>query len=431
MRSIESSLNRIIESFYKENCISFDSPQLLALSGGCDSVALLVLLQKKCPYLQAAYFNHNLREENELSQEIEFIRSLTKRFSVPLHLGEVPRGFLHRITSDQGLSPEEVARKERYNFLNSIMENENLKFLVLAHHGSDQTETILSRVFQGSGSAGLSGIRGINGNRIRPLLKIPKDDLVQFLREKEISWSEDSSNREDHYQRNRIRNSLIPSIKEVFPGLDKSLLILSEKMSRIDHFLEQESGKIIWEVQEKGYSIDLNKFISLDPVIREHSLMQALDRLLEGTLLPQGKGRRVPYRFIKPLLDENLSATINLIGHGIHIFTKKGDLVLEKEMNSHDNFFFYLEQGKNYFFYPLMVEWNKIDRPDKKSVVLLLMNDEFPQVRSKGEEQILFESHRGVQLALWDRGNWHINKRNIPNPSSFGVIIRGQLKYDQ
>lgn len=331
MKSIAKRLRGEIFKFYKENNLSLNSPQLVALSGGSDSVALTALLRPICPLLQGAYFNHGLRKEVELKEEISFLRNFSATLNLPLHIGESPRGKLKKEAQNSKSSLEDIARIARYEFLDSVMENQKLSYLVLAHHGDDQAETLVSRFFQGSGPAGLSGIKAVNGSRIRPLLNFSKQDILSFLKEEELTWSEDKTNREDIFQRNRIRLNLIPQLKEVFPGINRSLPYLAEKMTRIDNYLKENAKDIRWINNSEGLSMDLFQFNSLHPALREYIILQALDKLLKGTLLPQGKGRRVPYRFIRPLLSGNIVRSFHLSGHGLIICVKEENLYI-----SHD-----------------------------------------------------------------------------------------------
>ncbi|MDC7224248.1 MAG: tRNA lysidine(34) synthetase TilS [Spirochaetales bacterium] len=335
MGSTANRLKEGVRRWYISQAIPLDTPQLIAFSGGADSVALLYLLKElarmgahSTDHLTIAYFNHNLRPVQELEQEICHIRETAEKWRVRVLMGEASRGELEERAVREKRSLEDVAREGRYKFLEKILEERGLVYLVLAHHANDQAETMISRYFQGSGLSGLSGIQPVQGNRLRPLLAYPKSQLVQCLREEGISWSEDSTNGDRTLLRNDLRQGLIPQLEETFPGFENSLSALSEKLSRYDHCLNRLSRELVWAEGENQFSIDRNLFFLADPALREYSLFRTIDRVKKGCRLSGGKGRRMPYRFIRPLLEISAPPRLNLEGHGLRISLDKKTLTV-------------------------------------------------------------------------------------------------------
>ena len=335
MGSTANRLKSGVREWYRQKQIPLDTPQLVALSGGADSMALLYILKelahmsgRTADYLAAAYFNHNLRSSEELEREMDLIKETADGWKIPLVIGEAGPGELQESARREKRSLEDSAREARYRFLEETLSRGGKKYIVLAHHADDQAETMISRFFQGSGMAGLCGIEPVRGSRLRPLLAYPKEELVRCLTEESLPWSEDSTNRDSRILRNSLRDSLMPAIGRTFPGYESSLTLLAEKIARYDSCLSRRGREVAWIEGEGCFSIDRDDFLQLDPAVREYALFHVIDSLLRGMRLTGGKGRRLPYRFIRPLLERAVPARMNLSGHGIRIVLDKKSLIL-------------------------------------------------------------------------------------------------------
>ncbi len=335
MGSTANRLKAGVRSFYHTRGIALDTPQIIALSGGADSVALLYILGEVLRMagvspacLTAAYYNHHLRPEGELAREMGLISELTGRWGVGLVIGEEKGEGLLRRAEREKRSLEDTAREARYAFLEGVREERGAPFLVLAHHGGDQAETMVTRFFQGSRLSGLSGIRPVQGNRLRPLLPFPKETLVRCLVEEGIPWSEDSTNGDGEILRNSLRGGLLKSIAGEFPGYESTLSALAEKISRYDRFLEGLGRSQPWRREGDRLCLNLDLFLDLDPAVREYTLYYAIDELLAGSRLSGGKGRRFPYRFLLPLLENRPLDCLPLRGHGLFIDRERDSLVI-------------------------------------------------------------------------------------------------------
>ncbi len=171
----------------------------LAISGGPDSLALLLLAHASFPgRIAAASVDHGLR--SEAHDECEFVAALCAE-------REIPHQILKPSTPIRG-SIQAEARKARYSLLNSWMENHSIAWLATAHHADDQLETLIMRVLRGSGIDGMSAIRAKRGHVIRPLLAFSKDILIQFVTTQGITPIDDPSNKDQSFDRVRVRNAL-------------------------------------------------------------------------------------------------------------------------------------------------------------------------------------------------------------------------------
>ena len=207
---------------------------IVAFSGGCDSLALLsmcvsVLGKER---VLPVYVNHNLRPQDELEQEIELNRYNCSLLGVKLTERTLEKGQVRSLAARRGGGLEDAARALRYEILRSEREAEKAAFILTAHHRQDQIETILMRLSAGSPATSLAGISVFDPNRfiIRPLLDFDRSQLEEYLVSKGLKWSTDSTNSDASFERNHVRNEVIPEIQAIFPEYERALLNLSEQV---------------------------------------------------------------------------------------------------------------------------------------------------------------------------------------------------------
>lgn len=207
-------LNKLLKLVQQYDMIQKGDHVICAVSGGADSVALLFgmyLLREKLDItLSAAHFNHNLRGE-ESDRDERFVRALCDRYDIPLEVGSA-----QVVSGKKGL--EAAAREARYRFFATL----NGK-IATAHTADDNAETVLMHLVRGTGLRGLGGISPINGNVIRPMLMVTRQEVLAFLEEYCLTHVEDSSNAGDDFLRNRLRHQVMPLLKEENPRLAENL----------------------------------------------------------------------------------------------------------------------------------------------------------------------------------------------------------------
>ena len=185
---------------------------LVGLSGGADSVALLLLLKERGGRIEAAHVNHGLRGEDSDGDEA-FVRALCAELNVPL--------MVYRATPPEHPG-EDWARQVRYGFLRQAMRETGAEALALAHHRDDQAETLLMHLMRGAGLTGLTGMApdaALDGIRVvRPLLHVSRSELRAMLAERGQAWREDASNRDPRYLRNALRLEIMPRLEQYAPG---------------------------------------------------------------------------------------------------------------------------------------------------------------------------------------------------------------------
>lgn len=185
---------------------------LIGLSGGADSVALLLLLMEAGAQVAAVHVNHGLRGAESDGDEA-FVRALCEKYDVPLM----------NFRADPPENPGEGwAREVRYAFFRQAMQETQADALVLAHHRDDQAETLLLHLLRGAGLTGLTGMAEDSiaaGMRIlRPLLMYSRAELRAYLNERGQAWREDASNADPRYLRNALRADVLPALERLIPG---------------------------------------------------------------------------------------------------------------------------------------------------------------------------------------------------------------------
>ena len=237
-----------------------DTPILIGLSGGADSSALLLMLkiysEQSGAKIYAAHLNHGIRGA-EADRDEQFCEKLARSldiefFSIKLNIPKIAR--------ESGESIESAARRERYDFFNRIMLERSIPILATAHNADDNLETVIFNLTRGSGLSGLCGIPDSrpteNGIVIRPILSMEKKDIVEFCKKNNINYVTDSTNADNDYTRNKIRNQIIPLLKEINSGVIKNTSRATESLKEDSLCLHSLTSQFIDE-HVRDHSIDL------------------------------------------------------------------------------------------------------------------------------------------------------------------------------
>jgi len=215
----------------------------LAYSGGVDSQVLLHLLSLSKLKVKAIYIDHGLQRQstdwaNHCSQQCE-------QLTIPFQTIKVDA------SAARGESPEAAARSARYGALKKCMQNNDC--LLTAQHQDDQTETILLQLLRGAGAAGLSGMPEIaefgNGWHARPLLDISQNQIMDYAKINNLSWVEDPSNQQVSYDRNYLRQTVMPELQQRWPSLNKTLSVFASQQA--------ENAQLLNVLAEQDLSLSL------------------------------------------------------------------------------------------------------------------------------------------------------------------------------
>ena len=225
-----------------------DKLYLVAISGGADSVALLMMMLDEGYRVEAVHCNFHLRGE-EADRDEAFVASLCERFGVALHRVHFDtRGYaaLHK------LSIETAARDLRYGYFERLREDIGAEAIVVAHHRDDNVETVLMNLVRGTGLKGLAGIRPVNGRVIRPLLDMTREDIEAYIYKRGESFVTDSTNLETDATRNKYRLEVIPALKEINPSVARAIDTTARHLQDADEIVEWALEKMKADVMEEG-----------------------------------------------------------------------------------------------------------------------------------------------------------------------------------
>lgn len=237
-------LERIEDAIVRHALITPGDSVLVALSGGPDSVALLHLLTRLRDTIDlrvgAVYVNHQIRKR-AAAAEARFCQELCEELGVDITIvvEDIPT-----LAKAEKKSIEETARDFRYGVFEAIAADDEYDRIAVGHQSDDQVETILFRFLRGAGRTGLLGIPIKRGKVVRPLLDIPRQDIIEYLETWGLSWCLDRTNESPHYTRNFIRTRLLPSIRErLNPSVERALLSTAELLADEERLLDAMTNK--------------------------------------------------------------------------------------------------------------------------------------------------------------------------------------------
>jgi tRNA(Ile)-lysidine synthase len=274
----------ILETIRKHSMIPAGARVVAALSGGSDSVFLLFALVELKEALDiepcALHVHHGLRGA-EADADAAFCRQLTSRLEVP-YLQEsfdVPA-----LAREGGISFEEAGRQARLGAYWNSLAHFGAERVATGHNADDQAETVLMRILSGTGMEGLSGISPVFQNFVvRPMLRIRKTDILEWLDARDIGYCTDQTNRDETHYRNRVRWQLMPFIKDNFnPRVVESLCRLAEIARQETDFVgEQVSWHLrsCMTVEEDRIALDVPGISCLPPYLGKMVLREAVGRM--------------------------------------------------------------------------------------------------------------------------------------------------------
>lgn len=241
---------RFLKFIEEKKLFTPEQKVLLAVSGGLDSMVLLHLFEKSGFAYGIVHCNFNLRGEESDSDEA-FVRQQVLQHGVPAWFQSFDT---QEYAVLNGISIEMAARELRYDYFEKIRTENHYDYIATAHHLDDLIETFFLNLSRKTGIRGLTGIKEKTGNIIRPLLFASRNDIEDYARVNFIEFREDSSNKEDVYQRNFLRNKILPLFSEWNPAFKKNLLAGIENLRETEQvysgFIEKEMKKVVQRENE-------------------------------------------------------------------------------------------------------------------------------------------------------------------------------------
>ena len=314
---------KFLDTIKNNNLINSGDKIVVGVSGGPDSLTLLTLLNKyksKFNYeIIVAHVNHLIRKDS--TDDEQFVENYCKKNGKRVNVQEIAK--------QQKKGEEEVGRNERYKFFDEICEKENANKIAIAHNMNDNAETMLLNLIRGTGLNGLEGIQPsqYNNRFIRPLINCNRNEIEDFCKENNLEPRIDSTNKENIYKRNIIRNKLIPFLKELNPNIIETLSRTSVIIAENNEFIQKEAQKNlnkITELKSNLVEIDLKDFNKMPIAMRKAIIQLSIDKL-------NGNIRNISKKNIDDIikLAENNIGNKYIIYKNIKAEVKKGKLKIQ------------------------------------------------------------------------------------------------------
>ena len=266
---------KFLEKYYKD-----DEPIILACSAWPDSMFLLykILETSFRKNLVVCYFNHKTRPETE--DEEFFLEELWKKENFSVEVASCDFDKLKKLYPQKGF--EELAREKRYQFFDAILQIYKTDKVILAHHLDDKIETFFFNLARWSKLTWLINMTEKSANILRPLLKLEKKEILDYLRENNLKYFIDSSNLENIYTRNNLRNNIIPKFEEINSSYKKNIsntINYFEEVkefidSEIDIFLEEQWIKIFNSLEYKINTLEIYWYFYIEDFNKKTNLLQ-------------------------------------------------------------------------------------------------------------------------------------------------------------
>ncbi|MBK7867059.1 MAG: tRNA lysidine(34) synthetase TilS [Ignavibacteriales bacterium] len=305
-----------------EKLIERNDKVIIALSGGADSIFLLTLIQKLQPQLSlevtAVHINHNLRGEESDNDE-KFCRELCFANGIPFYSNSVD---VKQLSVEKKISIEMAAREARYFTLEKVREKLGYSKIATAHNMDDNSETVLLNLIKGKGVEAVSGIPVVRGNIIRPVIIFSKSEIIEWLSKQNIRYQFDSTNVDNKFQRNFLRNKVTPLLEEINPEFSLSILRFSQMLRQLTISANEPS---IDPIVIKDKAIEIN--INLAKKVNDFWLFKSLSiRIIEHFSL--NLKFEIFYN-IKDLLVSQPGRKID-IGEGVTCFRSRNELIISR-----------------------------------------------------------------------------------------------------
>ncbi len=266
-------MEKEVLEFIKQNKLILPGETIgVAVSGGVDSMSLLHFLHSNKETLDcqvvAITVDHMLRGESSLG-DANFVKSWCKENGIYCHKYSVDAA---KIATERRVGVEQGAREARYGVFEHLIKENIVDKIALAHHISDQAETILMHLLRGAGLNGAGGMEPIrDGVYIRPFLNIGKDDIVRYASMNYIEYVEDETNAESKYNRNFLRNVIMPQLKQRWEGVEQNLINFAESC--------REDNDFILSYVQHGGTIREKNFVKI-PLVYFHYHSSVINRIL-------------------------------------------------------------------------------------------------------------------------------------------------------
>ena len=287
-------LKKVLDTIKNYDMIEEGDKIVLGVSGGPDSICMLDILNclknKNCqkdPALLTnfdsvvAHVNHMIRDE-AIDDEL-FVKDYCEKNGVEFYSKSID---VQKLANNNKIGTEEAGRLARYDFFEEVLDRTGSNKIAIAHNKNDKAETIIMNLLRGSGVSGLKGIEPKRDKFVRPLIECDRSEIEEYCKERELNPRIDKTNFENIYTRNKVRNVVIPYIKDEFnPNIINTLDRLSKLVCEEEEYIDKQISKIykniiIEETKNKQIILDLKMFNNQEKVIKSKLVLYTITELL-------------------------------------------------------------------------------------------------------------------------------------------------------
>jgi tRNA(Ile)-lysidine synthase len=370
---------QIQQYIIQHQLLSGEKPVVVGISGGADSVALLHILVSLGYKCIAAHCNFNLRGDESFRDE-QFTIDFTKRLQVPLCKISFET---NKYAQENRLSVEMAARELRYRWFEELLNTYDADAVAVAHHRDDSVETLLINLTRGSGLTGLTGIKPKNGNVVRPLLCVSREDIYAYIENNGLEYVTDSSNSSDIYTRNFIRLKVIPLLEEINPSVKASL-------ARTANHLYDASLIYNHSIEEARRVIIQNNRLSISALLS----FPAPATILYEMLKPYGFSRTV-CESIFTVLDKDSGKIFYSSTH--RLLKDRSDLLID------------VLSGEDNRAYLINLEDDNVDLPVELKPEIVVIKEDYQIEKDKKFAYFDFDKLSfPLVLRHWQEGDWFV-----------------------
>ena len=326
--------NKTLDFIEKNKLIKKGDSVVIAVSGGPDSMTLLHVLNNLKGVLGfdicIAHVNHMIRKEAD--EETRYVLDFCDKLGISCY---VLKKDVQKIAKEKKISTELAGRMVRYDFFEEVANKTKANKIATAHNANDNAETVLMNLIRGSGISGLKGIELIRDDKyIRPILNCTRQEIEEYAKENNLEPKYDSTNKENIYTRNKIRNELIPYLEKEFnPNIVKGINRLSCIATKEDKYLVDIVEKEFKNLEITGDNsnkeeiiLDLKKFNGLNEVIKSRLILYTANKLLGSVQNIE----KVNIEDIITLCGNNIGNKFLIPNKNLKVFVKKGKIYFIK-----------------------------------------------------------------------------------------------------
>ncbi len=371
---------RKVSKFIQQHQLFVPNAKLLvAVSGGIDSVVMLHMLHSLHYECVVAHCNFHLRGA-ESDSDAEFVRKFTQQLGIELFTTDFET---EKYAQQQGISIEMAARDLRYRWFEQIRQQKQCDCVVVAHHADDAVETFFLNLARGTGVKGLSGIAPKNGAIVRPLLSCFRSEIEAYAKEHGLRFCTDSTNADNAYKRNFVRNEIVPMFKRLNPSFSATMLnnlhFLAEANTFITSTIERQ--KMLVKQTTEGIEIS----------IQELQKQPSPSLVLHELLSPFGFNQTVTETILCQLTEESGKQFFS----ASHRVIKDRKKLIVSKLNEQKDVEFLIQQNDEHLMVPFEIQISKTTNiviPKVKNAVAL----DYAKL------------HFPLTLRRWRAGDWFV-----------------------